>query len=196
MIRWPPVRGCTPLFSYQGETKDLRTTVLDQGETKGLADFCTLFYGGFVRYCRFFGCERAGKFYLSDFVEEGGVAPPLDGFALGFLLRLGEETTDVGEGAGTAGRDAVGGKGGKEIAEHVVDIDLGDENAAGTLEFFGEIVFALRRFGVLLASVAEAESIMLGAGGETTHAAVGEFLGAEVECVVGSCVRHKGKCGG
>lgn len=109
---------------------------------------------------------------------------------------MGQEAADIGESACATGRDAVGGESGEEFAEDVVDIDLSDEIAGGAGELGGEIVFALRGFGVLLASVRNAETAVFRAGGETAESAVGEFLGAEVEWVGGTCVRHKlGVCG-
>jgi hypothetical protein len=171
----------------------LRAKSLYQGEVKGLADFCTLFHGGFVGYCRIFGSDRAWKFDLRDLVEDGGVTPPLNGFFFGAPLGLREQAADVGERASSSRRDAVGGESTKEIAEDVVDVDLGDEIAAGTLEFGGEIVFAWWLFGVLLTSVREAEAVMFGTGREAAGASVGEFLDAEVEGVGGTCGGHNWK---
>src|SRR5208283_132585 len=101
---------------------------------------------------------------------------------------LREEAADVSEGAGAAGRDAVGGEGGEQAPKDVVDVDLGDEIAGGRGKVGGEIVLA--GLGGGAATVSEAEAVMLGMGGEAAHASIGESEFAKVEGVGWSRVRH------
>jgi len=86
---------------------------------------------------------------------------------------------DVGEGGGASGRDTVGGEGLEEFAEDVININLGDEIAAGAGEFFDEIVLAVKGAAVD-GGVVEAEAFVFGVGGHGAEFAVGEFKGAKV----------------
>ena len=99
---------------------------------------------------------------------------PVGGFKSGAVLGLQEQMADISERGGAAGRDAVGSEGFKEFAEDVVDIDLGDEIAGGTGEFFEEIVLAVLGAAVGGAVVA-AESLVVGMRRHGTAFAVGEF---------------------
>jgi len=101
-----------------------------------------------------------------------------------------EEIGDVGEAGGAPGRNALGGECVEEIAEDVVDVDLGDEVASGTGKFGGEIVLAWLGLGGDDAGVREAESVVLGVGGEAAHATIGKFKLAKVEDISWSRVRH------
>jgi hypothetical protein len=96
---------------------------------------------------------------------------------------------DVGEGGSTFGRDAVGGQGLEELAEDVIDINLGDEIAGGAGEFFDEIVFAVEGSAVD-GGVAEAEAVVVWMGGHGAEFAVGEFKVAEVVGCVWSSIAH------
>jgi hypothetical protein len=129
-----------------------------------------------------------GVFEFEQCFIGGKVQKPPSGLILSAFLGLHEEETDVGKAGGAAGRDAVGGEGGEEIAEDVVDVDLGDEIAGGAGELGGEIVLALLDAGA--AGVGEAEAVVLGVGGEAAHASIGEFELAKVEDIGWSCVRH------
>jgi len=99
---------------------------------------------------------------------------------------LREEAADVGESSGASWSDAVGGEGLEEIAENVVDVNLGDEIAGGRGELGGEIILAWLGFGA--AGVDEAKAVMLGMSGEAAHAAIGESKLAKIEDIVWSCV--------
>ena len=110
----------------------------------------------------------------------------------GSPLRLRELAGDVGKGAGAASGDAIGGEGFKELAEDVVDVDLGGEIAARTGEFFGEVVFALGWFIVEKASMRKAEAVVFGVSREAAEAPIGEFEFAEVEDIGWSGVGHEG----
>ena len=116
----------------------------------------------------------------------GKVQKPAAGLILGAFLGLQEEETDVGEAGGAAGRDAVGGEGGEEIAEDVVDVNLRDEIAGGAGELGGEIVLTL--FDAGAAGVGEAEAMVLGVSRKAAHASIGEFELAKVEDIGWSCV--------
>lgn len=135
--------------------------------------------------------RRCGILELDKLPHGGCINLPAGGFSFGGLLCLREEAADVSEGAGAAGRDAVGGEGGEEPPEDVVDVNLGDEIAGGRGEFGGEVVLA--GLGVGAAAVGEAEAVMLGMGGEAAHASIGKGESAEVEGVGWPRVRHGGK---
>ena len=135
---------------------------------------------------------RWRELYLRYSFDDLGLGRPGNGFVDGSFLRLRQLTGDVGEGAGTASGDAVGGEGFKELAENVVDVDLGGEIAAGACEVLGEIVLALRGFVVEETGVGEAEAVVFGMSRETAEAAVGEFEFAEVEDIGWSGVGHEG----
>jgi len=101
---------------------------------------------------------------------------------------------DIGEGGGTLGRDAVCSQGLEELAEDMVDINLGDEIASGAGELFDEIVFAVEGAAVegaaLDGGVVEAEAVVIWMGGHGAEFAVGEFKGAKVVGCVWSSVAH------
>jgi len=134
--------------------------------------------------------RRCGILEFDKLPHGGCVKLPAGGFGFGGLLCLREKAADVSEGAGAAGSDAVGGEGGEEPPENVIDIDLGDEIAGGAGELGGEIVFA--GLGVGAAAVSEAKAIVLGMGGEAAHASICEGEFAKVEGVGRSRVRHGG----
>jgi len=96
---------------------------------------------------------------------------------------------DIGEGGGTLGRDAVCSQGLEELAEDMVDINLGDEIAGGAGEFLDEIVLAVKRAAVD-GGVVEAEAFVAGMGGHGAEFAVSEFEGAKVVGCVWSSVAH------
>jgi len=136
------------------------------------------------------GSGGVGIFEFEEFFKCGGVHLPASSFEFGALLSLREKAADVGESAGAAGRDAVGGECGEEFAEDVVDVDLSDEIAGGAFELGGEIVFARVGLAGGGAGVGEAEAVVFGVGGKATEASIGEFELAKVEDVGGSRVRH------
>ena len=105
------------------------------------------------------------------------------------MLGLHQEVADIREGGGTLGRDAVGGEGLEELAEDVIDIDLGDEIAGGAGEFFDEIVFAVKGAAVD-GGVVEAESIVPGMGGQGAVMSVGKLKAAKGVGWVDSSVAH------
>jgi len=91
---------------------------------------------------------------------------------------------DIGEGGSALGGDAIGSERLEELAENVIDINLGDEIAGGAGEFLDEIVFAVD------GGVVEAEAFVTWMGGHGAEFAVGEFKGAEVVGCVWSSVAH------
>jgi len=122
-------------------------------------------------------------------LEELGLGGPVVGLESGSVLGLQEEMADVGEGGGALGRDAVGGEGLEELAEDVVDIDLGDEIACGAGEVVAEIVFAVGGAAVD-GGVVEAKSVVLGMRRHAAAFSVGEGKGAEVVGGVRSSIAH------
>jgi hypothetical protein len=132
--------------------------------------------------------RRCGILEFDKLPHGGCINLPAGSFSFCGLLGLREKAADVSEGAGAAGRDAVGGESGEEPSEDVVDIDLGDEVAGGRGELGGEIVLA--GLGIGAATVSEAEAVMLGMRGEAAHASIGEGEFAKVEGVGWSRVRH------
>jgi hypothetical protein len=134
-----------------------------------------------------------GILEVDDFLQDGGIEFPAAGFFASGFLGLREQATDIGESAGATGRDAVGGKGAEEIAEDVVDIDLGDEIAGGAGEFGGEVVFAwgiglgfggfFEAFDVT--GVGQTKAVAFGESGKGAEASIGKFEMAVVEEVVG-----------
>ena len=132
------------------------------------------------------------EFDVGDFWDVFGFKTgPVFGFASGATLGLHKEMTDVGEGGGAAGRDAVGGEGVEEFYQDVVEIDLGDEIAGGAGEFVAQIVFAAVGAAVD-GGVVEAESVVFGMRGHAAAFAVGEGKGAEVVGGVRSSIAHAG----
>jgi hypothetical protein len=135
--------------------------------------------------------RRSGRvriFELDKLPHGGCINLPTGGFSFSGLLSLREKAADVSECAGAAGGNAVGGEGGEEPSQDVIDIDLGDEIAGGAGKLGGEIVLA--GLGIGAAAVGEAKAIVLGMGGESAHASIGEGESAEVEGVGWSRVRH------
>lgn len=121
--------------------------------------------------------------------DDLGFRVPVGGFKSGAVLGLQEQMADISERGGAAGRDAVGSEGFKEFAEDVVDIDLGDEIAGGTGEFFEEIVLAVLGAAVGGAVVA-AESLVVGMRRHGTAFAVGELKSAKSVEWIRSLVAH------
>jgi hypothetical protein len=131
-----------------------------------------------------------GRIFDGDeFGEDLGLDGPIAGFPSCARLGSHQEMADIGEGGGALGRDTVGCEGLEEFAEDVIDINLGDEIAGGTGEFFDEIVFAVIGAAVD-GGVVEAEAVVLGMGGHGAEFAVGEFKGAKVVGCVWSLVAH------
>lgn len=106
------------------------------------------------------------------------------------MLGLHQEVADIGEGGGAFGRDGIGGEGLEELAEDVVDINLGDEIAGGACELLEEIVFAVKGAAVD-GGVVEAEAVVVWMGGHGAEFAVGEFKVAKVVRCVWSLVAHR-----
>lgn len=133
-----------------------------------------------------------GVLELEHGAEGGNIDVPATGFILGAFLRLQHEGGDVSEGAGAASGETVGSEGVKELAENVVDVDLGDVIAGGAVEFGGEVVLALLGGGLGAggAGVHETEAVAVGIGGEAAEASIGELELAEIEDVGGSGVGH------
>ena len=122
-------------------------------------------------------------------MEELGLGGPVVGLESGSVLGLQEEMADVGEGGGALGRDAVGGEGLEELAEDVVDVDLGDEIAGGAREIVAEVVFTVEGAAVD-GGVVEAKSVVFGMRGHAAAFGVGEGKGAEVVGGVWSSIAH------
>jgi hypothetical protein len=131
-----------------------------------------------------------GIFDFDEAAENVGIDFPAVGFAFGALLGLQQEVADVGEGCGAAGRDAVGGQGLEELAEDMVDVNLGDEIACRAGELFDEIVFAVEGAAVD-GGVVEAEAVVVWVGGHGAEFAVGEFKVAKIVGCVWSSVAHR-----
>jgi len=70
-------------------------------------------------------------FQLEELLEDGIINEPAAGFVLGAFLRLHQEEDDVSERGSAARREAIGGQSVEELAENVVDVDLGDVIAGG-----------------------------------------------------------------
>lgn len=122
--------------------------------------------------------------------EDLGFDGPVAGFSSCAGLGAHQEVADIGEGGSAFGSDAVGGESLEEFAEDVIDINLGDEIAGGTGEFFDEIVFAVKG-AAMDGGVVEAEAFVTGMGGHGAEFAVGEFKGAKVVgCVWSFCHRR------
>lgn len=135
--------------------------------------------------------SEAGIFEFEHSLVGGLVEFPTVGFVFSALLGLREEMGDIGEGAGAAGRDAIGGEGFKELSEDVVDIDLVEEVAGGAAKFGGEIVFAGEGLGVAASTeMGKAEAFAFGVSGKAAHAAVGIGELAKVVRAVGSSRGH------
>jgi len=139
-----------------------------------------------------FGVEGValGILQLEQFLIGRKIEIPAASFVLGTFLRLQEEEGNVSQAGGAAGRDTVGGEGGEEIAENVVDVDLGDEIAGGAGELGGEIVVARRWLEGSGAGMGKAKAVVLGMGGQSAEASIGEFKLAKVEDIDWSRVRH------
>jgi len=140
-------RGYPPLFLYQRETKDLRENGLHQGDALDLggigAKVGRRFRGGFWRGAVFFAEEFDDPFVGGTFQEANLVLHAFMGFEKG--------GADVGERTGAFGGDAIGGEKIAEIAEDVVDVDLGEEIAGRSGEFAREVTFV----GIGSAGIAE-----------------------------------------
>ena len=124
-------------------------------------------------------------FDFDEFGEDLGLDGPVAGFPSCAGLRAHQEVADIGEGGSALGSDAVGGESLEEFAEDVVDVDLGDEVAGGTCEFFDEIVFAVKS-AAMDGGVVEAEAVVFWMGGHGAEFAVGEFEVAKVVGIVRS----------
>jgi len=135
------------------------------------------------------GRGEGGEFDVGDFLEELGLHFPIADFLARALLRLCEKIADVGEGGGALGRHAVGGEGVEELAEDVIDVNLGDESAAGAAEFVGEVVFALGGAAVD-GAVTAAETFVGGDAGHGAAASIGVLELAETEIGIGICAGH------
>jgi len=90
---------------------------------------------------------------------------------------LHQERTDVREGSGATLGDAVGGECFKELAEDMVDINVGDVIASETDEFGGKV--GLWRGGRgsarAVTKMGEAKALSFGIGGEGATAAIGKL---------------------
>ena len=117
-----------------------------------------------------------GIFEAAEILEDGQLDAPTAGLIPGAFLALQEERSDVSEGSGAAGGEAVGGEGVEKFSENVVDVDLGDVVAGEAGNLGGEIIFARLRLGLSLgvAKVGEAEALAFGMGGKAALAAVGK----------------------
>ena len=152
--------------------------LLAQGHNLGL---CGLLPG--IRAVRIFDLQHG--------LKHGLVVGPMAGFFLGGFLRLRQQAGDVGQGTGAAWRAALCGQRVKELAEHVVDVNLRDVIAGGIGQLGGEVVFARGGPGVSLAIVGQAEAVALGMGGEAAAVSTGILELAKVERVGWSGVRHR-----
>jgi hypothetical protein len=136
-----------------------------------------------------FGMFGGRIFDFDEAAEDVGIDFPAVGLAFGALLGLQQEMADIGEGGGAAGRNTVGGQGLEELAEDVVDVDLGDEISGGAGKLFDEIVFAMEG-AAMDGGVVEAEALVVWMGGHGAEFAVGEFKVAKVVGCVWSSVAH------
>lgn len=136
------------------------------------------------------GLRAVRIFDLQHGLKHGLVDGPMASFFLGGFLRLRQQAGDVGQGTGAAWRAALCGQRVKELAEHVVDVNLRDVIAGGIGQLGGEVVFARGGPGVSLAIVGQAEVVALGMGGEAAEASTGILELAKVEGIVGSFGCH------
>jgi hypothetical protein len=130
-----------------------------------------------------------GIFDFDEAAKDVGIDFPAVGFAFGAPLVLQQEVADIGESGGAAGRNTVGSQGLEELAEDMVDVNLGDEIAGRAGEFLDEIVFAMEG-AAMDGGVVEAEAVVVLVCGHGAEFAVGEFKGAKVVGCVWSSVAH------
>jgi hypothetical protein len=136
-----------------------------------------------------------GIFELQEFSEDFVVDFPATGFVLGAGLSAHEKRGDVGQGSGATLRDAVGGDRFKELAEDMVDVDVGDVIAGETGEFGGEVgLCGWLGSAMAVAKMGEAKTVAIRIGGKGTVAAIskleltqggggGSFVGHDGESV-------------